>query len=121
MALHSDFPEIKKSDDFREWLGEQPPNISEGIAKNSTDVKWASRVLDLYKADKGLNKKRGRPRNSAAAEAVTATRTKTVSTNPDANKKVWTASEIRSLKSHEFEKYEAEIDQARIEGRIANG
>jgi len=121
LALHSDFPEIKKSKDFLEWLELQPPNISEGIAKNNTDVKWASRVLDLYKADKGLNKKRGRPKTEAAAEVVTKTRTKTVSTNPDANKKVWSSSEIRSLKPHEYEKYESEIDQARLDGRIVNG
>jgi len=121
LALHSDFAEVKKSEDFRTWLDEQPPSISDGIAKNNTDVAWASRVIDLYKADKGLNKKEARPRKSAAAESVTTTRTKTVATDANANKKVWAASEIRALKPSEFEKYEAEIDLARIEGRILNG
>ena len=121
LALHSDFAEVKKSEDFRTWLDQQPPSISDGIAKNNTDVAWASRVIDLYKADKGLNKKEARPRKSAAAEAVTTTRTKTVATNANANKKTWSASEIRALKPSEFEKYEAEIDLARIEGRILNG
>jgi hypothetical protein len=71
----------------------------------------------LYKADKGLNKKRGRPKRSAA-EAVTRTNAKTVSVNQDANKKTWTTSEIRKLKPHEFDKLEAEIDLANAEGRI---
>jgi hypothetical protein len=120
LALHPDFPEIKKSEEFIGWLDEQPPSISSGIIDNSSDVKWASRVLDLYKADKGLNKKRGRPKRSAA-EAVTKTNAKTVSTNQNENKKVWTTSEIRKLKPHEFDKLEAELDQANAEGRIVNG
>ena len=120
LALHPDFPEIKKSDDFKGWLDEQPPSIAEGVTGNSSDVKYASRVLDLYKADKGLNKKRGRPKRSAA-EAVTKTNAKTVSVNQDANKKTWTTSEIRKLKPHEFDKLEAEIDLANAEGRIVNG
>jgi hypothetical protein len=91
--------------------------------KNSTDVKWASRVLDLYKADIGTTK-RGRPRkqgNAAAAEAVTKTTAVNIATNANANKKVWTTSEIRRLKPSEFDRYEKELDQARIEGRIVNG
>ena len=120
LALHPDFPEIKKSDDFKGWLDEQPPSIAEGVTGNSSDVKYASRVLDLYKADKGLNKKRGRPRRSAA-EAVTKTNAKTVSVNQEANKKTWTTSEIRKLKPHDFDRLESELDLANAEGRIVNG
>jgi len=123
LALHNDFPEVKKSEEFKEWIKLQPPSIADGILKNSTDVKWASRVLDLYKADIGTTK-RGRPRkqgNAAAAEAVTKTTAVNIATNANANKKVWTTSEIRRLKPNEFDKYEKELDQARIEGRIVNG
>lgn len=123
LALHNDFPEVKKSQEFKEWIKLQPPSIADGILKNSTDVKWASRVLDLYKADIGITK-RGRPRkqgNAAAAEAVTRTTAVNIATNANANKKVWTTSEIRRLKPSEFDKYEKELDQARIEGRIVNG
>jgi hypothetical protein len=123
LALHNDFPEVKKSEEFKEWIKLQPPSIADGILKNSTDVKWASRVLDLYKADIGTTK-RGRPRkqgNAAAAEAVTKTTAVNIATNANANKKVWTTSEIRRLKPSEFDRYEKELDQARIEGRIVNG
>lgn len=123
LALHNDFPEVKRSEEFKEWIKLQPPSIADGILKNSTDVKWASRVLDLYKADIGTTK-RGRPRkqgNAAAAEAVTKTTAVNIATNANANKKVWTTSEIRRLKPSEFDKYEKELDQARIEGRIVNG
>ena len=126
LALHPDFSDIKKSDQFKEWLGKQPPSIADGITKNNNDVQYASRVLDLYKADTASTKKtRGRPSKKqleAAAEAVTRTTPVNVSTNnSDANKKVWTTSEIRRLKPHEFDKLEAELDQANAEGRIVNG
>ena len=119
IALHPDFPELKKSDDFKAWLEDQPPSIAEGVTGNSSDVKYAARVLDLYKADKGLNKKRGRPKGSAA-EAVTKTSAKTVAVK-DSNKKIWKTSEIRKLKPHEFAKLEEELDLANAEGRIVNG
>jgi len=122
LALHPDFSEIKKSEKFASWLQEQPPSLSDGITKNKEDVKWASRVLDLYKADTGSNKKVGRPskQQAAAAEAVTRTKGINVATDSNANKKVWTTSEIRRLKPHEFEKVESELDQAQAEGRIVN-
>ena len=119
IALHPDFPELKKSDDFKAWLEDQPPSIAEGVTGNSSDVKYAARVLDLYKADKGLNKKRGRPKCSAA-DAVTKTSAKTVAVK-DSNKKIWKTSEIRKLKPHEFAKLEEELDLANAEGRIVNG
>ena len=74
----------------------------------------------MYKADIGKTKKVGRPRKQQAdaAQAVTSTRSINVSTNSDANKKVWTTSEIRKLKPHEFDKLEAELDLANAEGRI---
>ena len=125
LALHPDFSDIKKSDQFKDWLGKQPPSIADGIVNNNSDVQYASRVLDLYKADTASAKKpRGRPSKkqlAAAAEAVTRTTPVNVSTNSDANKKVWTTSEIRKLKPHEFAKLEAELDLANAEGRIVNG
>ena len=33
-------------------------------------------------------------------------------------KKIWTTTEIGNLKPHQFEKFEKEIDLARLEGRI---
>ena len=120
LALHPDFSETKKSEGFASWLKEQPPSISDGITKNKDDVRWASRILDLYKADIGSTKKVGRSRKqqSAAAEAVTRTKGISVATNSNANKKIWTTSEIRKLKPHEFDKLEAELDLANAEGRI---
>ena len=118
LRLHPDFDELKATDQFLGWLEEQPQTLSDGIYKNNTDARWAARVVDLYKADAGLTKTKKSRRQESAADAVTKTVAKEVATNPDAGKKVFTASQIAKMKPWEFEKAEAEIDSARAEGRI---
>tara|TARA_E500000318_G_C3511013_1_gene192316 strand:+ start:63 stop:950 length:888 start_codon:yes stop_codon:yes gene_type:complete len=117
LRVHPDFQEIKTDEKFLQWLDEQPKSISDGIYKNNKDAKWASRVLDLYKADVGMQKEPKRTTKSAA-EAVRTTKAKEITTDANANKKVWKGSEIARLKPWEYEKVEAEIDVARREGRI---
>ena len=116
-TLHPDFTQIKTDEKFLEWLDQQPQSISDGIYKNNKDARWASRVLDLYKADVGMTKEPRKIKKSAA-ESVKTTKAKEISTDPDANKKVWKGSDIAKLKPWEFEKHEADIDLARKEGRI---
>ena len=120
LSLHPDFIDIKDSPEFLSWLDDQPASIADGIRKNRTDAKWASRVLDLFKIDNNISqKKRGRPKKSdveSAAEAVTKTEKVTVS--PEGEAKIWTSEEIAKLTPHQFEKLESEIDKASREGRI---
>ena len=118
LRLHPDFDELKGTDEFLGWLEEQPATIADGIYKNNTDARWAGRVVDLYKADKGLNKPKKSKRQSSAADAVTKTVAREVATDSDAGKKVFKASQIAKMKPWEFEKLESEIDSARAEGRI---
>ena len=117
LRLHPDFDELKSTKEFLGWLEEQPATIAEGIYKNNTDAKWASRVVDLYKADTGLAKPK-KKRQESAADAVTKTPAREVQTNPEAGKRVFKASQIAKMKPWEFEKMETEIDSARAEGRI---
>ena len=116
-SQHPDFQEIKTDEKFLQWLDEQPESISDGIYKNNKDARWASRVLDLYKADVGMNKEPKKTVKSAA-QTVKSTKAKEIVTDTNANKKVWKGSDIARLKPWEFEKVEAEIDLARNEGRI---
>ena len=118
LRLHPDFDELKSTDEFLSWLEEQPETLSDGIYKNNTDARWAGRVVDLYKADTGLNKPKKSKRQASAADAVTKTAAREVSTDSNANKRVFKASQIAKMKPWEFEKMESEIDSARAEGRI---
>ncbi len=117
LRAHPDFAELKADEKFLTWLEEQPSSIADGIYKNSTDSKWAARVIDLYKADTGLTKKK-KTKDASAADAVTKTPTRDVNTDAIGDKKIWKASQIAKMKPWEFEKMEAELDQARNEGRI---
>ena len=117
LTAHSDFNEIKDTPEFLEWLDGQPPSISDGVTKNNKDSKWAIRVLDLYKADKGLSKSKPKS-NVSAANSVTRTKAKSVNVDGNTDKKVWKASEIQKMNPAVYEKYEKEIDLAFKEGRI---
>ena len=119
LSAHPDFPELKKDEKFLKWLDGQPTSIADGIYKNNKDAKWASRVLDLYKADMGINtKQRRKSRDADPAVAVTRTAAKDIVSDASTDKKIWKASDIGKLKPWEFEKIESEIDSARAEGRI---
>ena len=130
--LHPDFEVLKESDVFLSWLDEQPASISDGIYKNNTDVKWAARVIDLFKADNDI--KTPKPRNKSkstkrsqsktsrndAAQAVTRTNSKMSLEQFQDDKKVWSVQEISRLKPWEYEKVEKEIDRAVREGRVVD-
>jgi len=117
-ANHPDFDSIKSDEKFLAWLDEQPDTISDGIYKNNTDARLASRVIDLYKADAGISKKKTTKANNDAASSVRAPKARDITTEQGGEKRIWKSSEIRSLKPHQFEKLEAELDLARNEGRI---
>ena len=119
LNAHPDFNELKSEEKFLSWLEEQPKSISDGIYNNNTDAKWAARVIDLYKADNniGTKKQTRSKKNEDAAAAVTRQQAKEVSTK-DKEGKIWKASQIAKMKPWEFEKFEAELDKARTEGRI---
>ena len=115
---HPDFDEIKTDEKFLNWLQEQPESISDGIYNNNTDARWASRVLDLYKADAGISKRKTSKAKADAATSVRAPKAREITSEQGGDKRIWKASEIRSLKPWEFEKRESELDSARQEGRI---
>jgi len=117
LKAHPDFVQLREDEKFLDWLDEQPASISNGIYENDTDHKWASRVLDLYKADVG-QKKRSKKSQEDAAAAVTVTSKTDVDTGDGSNAKIWTQREISQLKPHEFEKLEKELDRAAKDGRV---
>ena len=96
----------------------QPQSSQDWIYKNSSDGDLASRALDLYKRDIGLDSKASKPKkkksNKSAADMVS---TKTTAVEPKQDK-IWTEQEIARMSIAEFDKYEEEIGRAIHEGRI---
>ena len=118
LKLHPDFNDIRANDDFHAWAEQQDPTIQGWLYENTSNSKLAARAIDLYKADRGIGKARKEERDvkKEAAKAISKTKKSIDSEIP--KKKIWTATEISKLKPHQFEKFEKEIDLARLEGRI---
>ena len=119
LKMHPDFSDIRSQDDFHKWAADQDPTIQGWLYENTSNAQLAARAIDLYKMDTGqskLTKKEEKDVKKEAAKAISKTKKATDSDVP--KKKIWTTSEIAKLKPHEFEKFEKEIDLARLEGRI---
>jgi len=119
MERHPDFEDIKNSDDFHTWAKEQPSDIQKWIYENTSDANLASRALDLFKKDFGIDLPKtksssNKPTKGSAADMVS---TKTTSVDPQ-QEKVWSEKEIAAMSMAEYDKYESAINDAWQEGRI---
>tara|TARA_R100000388_G_scaffold62875_1_gene45901 strand:+ start:701 stop:1579 length:879 start_codon:yes stop_codon:yes gene_type:complete len=65
LSIHPDFEEIRNDPSFHDWADEQPDYIQTALYDNETDAKAAARAIDLYKADKGIKKKRKSSKSAA--------------------------------------------------------
>ena len=118
MERHPDFEDIRNSDDFHGWAKEQHASIQAWIYDNNNDADLASRALDLFKKDLGIEptktKSSSKQTRKSAADMVS---TKTTSVEPN-QEKVWSEREIAAMSVAEFDKYEKEISDAMQMGRI---
>ena len=118
MDRHPDFEDIRNSDDFHSWAKEQPDSIQKWIYSNADDADLASRALDLFKKDIGMDvppqEKSSSKTTQSAADMVS---TKTTTVEPK-QQKIWSEREIAAMSMDEFDKYEEEISNAMQEGRI---
>ena len=116
---HPDFDDIRNSDDFHGWAKEQPDSIQQWIYDNANDADLASRAIDLFKKDIGMDVPAKKTKSSSkqkksAADMVS---TKTTSVEPN-QEKIWSEKEIAAMSMAEFDKYESEISEAMQQGRI---
>ena len=96
---------------------EQPQSIQDWIYNNSDNPDLASRALDLFKKDLGIEatpKKTTSKKTKSAADMVS---TKTTTVEPK-SEKIWSEREIAAMSMAEFDKYESEISEAMQQGRI---
>ena len=115
---HPDFEDIRNSDDFHSWAKDQPKSIQDWIYSNADDADLASRALDLFKRDIGMDvptKEKSSSKPTKSAADMVSTKTTTVDPKQE---KIWSEREIAALSMAEFDKYEKEISDAMQEGRI---
>lgn len=118
---HPDFEDIRGDDGFHDWAKSQPEEIQNWIYNNPDNVGLASRAIDFYKMEMGMSindqpkTQSSRQKSKRNAADMVSTKTTTVDTKQP---KVWTRREIASLSMDDYDRYEKEIDQAVMEGRV---
>ncbi len=115
---HPDFDEIRGDEEFHDWAKQQPEQIQEWVYNNPDNVALASKAIDLYKLETGKSqtKQQSKPKPKGTAADMVSTKT----TNIDANSqpKIWTEREIAAMSLDQFDRFEDDIKQAMIEGRV---
>ena len=116
LKSHSDFNEIKVSDDFHEWAEEQPKWVQDAVYENADDPRSVIRVLDLYKVDKGMTKT---ARKQSEKDAATFVRTKTKTLlDDDTSGSYFSESQVDAMSDAEYEKNQDKILEAMRTGKF---
>ena len=113
---HEDFDDLRASDEFHNWVEEQPKWVQDALYENSDDPASVVRVIDLYKVDKGLTKTAKKAKAKDAASTVTK-RSKTEIDVEDAND-VIRESEVAKMSDKEFEANSDDINKAIRSGKF---
>jgi DNA repair exonuclease SbcCD ATPase subunit len=115
-AMHTDFDELRSSDDFHDWAGEQPKWVQDALYENQDDPKSVIRVIDLFKVDKGMDTKGKRQNTKDAASAIKTRRTAKPESSDTAGS--IRESDVQRMSSAEYEKKSDDIMEAIRSGKF---
>lgn len=116
MSFHPDFDSIRDSDEFHNWVEDQPKWIQDALYDNNNDAVSASRAIDLYKADKGIKTKKTSNSNDAA-KAI-GTRSQRNSPESDESNSYIKESQVAKMSAQQYEKRQEEIADAIRTGKF---
>ena len=112
LRYHPDFEDIRETDDFHNWVNEQPQSIQDALYENASDARTAARAIDLYKADKNITtKKKTKNTDKDAARSVNARNSRSKPDTSDGSKAIL-ESEVQKMSAQEYEKRSDEIMEA---------
>lgn len=111
MRLHPDFDVIRDSDEFHNWVEEQPKWVQDALYDNDADAISAARAIDLYKADAGIKTSKRSSSSKDAAKSV-GTRGTKASVDADGSGKTIRESDVQRMKPDEYERRQDEIAEA---------
>ena len=112
LRYHPDFEDIRETDDFHNWVNEQPQSIQDALYENANDARTAARAIDLYKADKNITtKKKTKTTDKDAARSVNARNSRSKPDTSDGSKAIL-ESEVQKMSAQEYEKMSDDIMEA---------
>jgi hypothetical protein len=113
---HSDFDELRDSDEFHNWVEEQPKWVQNALYENTDDAASVVRVLDLYKIDNGLTKADKKSKTKAAASLVD--RGSKTKVDPSETSDTIKESDIAKMSDKQYAKNAEKIQEAHRSGKI---
>jgi len=113
---HSDFDELVEDQTFHDWASEQPKLIQNALYEDPDDYQSVIRAIDLYKADKGMDKEGDKANALKAAGAVKARGAK--APVKEATQGKWSESKVAKLSFDAYAKHAEEIDAAMASGEF---
>ena len=117
MRLHPDFEDIRETDEFHNWVEEQPKWVQDALYDNDADAVSAGRAIDLYKADMGITTKKKSSKDKDAAKAI-GTRSERSSPESDETKSYIKESDVNRMTAQQYEKNADTIAEAIRTGKF---
>ena len=113
---HSDFDKLRDSDEFHNWVEEQPKWVQNALYENTDDAASVIRVIDLYKVDNGLTRSDTKNKRKAAASLVD--RGSKTKVDPTEMSDKIKESDIAKMRDMEYAKHADKITEAHRSGKI---
>jgi len=113
---HSDFDKLRGSDEFHNWVEEQPKWVRDALYENMDDPASVIRVIDLYKVDKGFTPQAKRAKSKDAAKSIS--KGSRTAVDPTEGGGSIRESEVAKMSPREFEAREEEIAKAMRTGKF---
>ena len=112
--VHEDFDDLRASDSFHDWADEQPKWVQDALYENADDPASVIRVIDLYKADKGMTPTARKEKTKEAAKTVKTSTTPQV--DPAEGGRKVRESDVAKMSDKEFEDNWEAIQKAQQTG-----
>ena len=114
--MHPDFDELRESDDFHNWAGEQPKWVQDALYENQDDPRSVVRVIDLFKIDNGMDLKSKKKSTKEAASQVKTKRSTKIDDEGVSGQIL--ESQVQKMSSREYEAKSEEIMEAIRSGKF---
>ena len=116
MKAHPDFEQIRETDEFHNWVEEQPKWVQDALYDNDNDARSAARAIDLYKADMGIAKSKP-AKDKDAAKSVYSKNSRS-RPQDDESSSYLKESQVQKMSPQQYEKMSDEIMEAIRSGKF---
>lgn len=117
LEIHPDFNTIRESDEFREWIEEQPKAFIAPLYTNVFDeeaVKAAAKVVSAFKVETGFGKKKPSKRDAAKSVSVS----ESPAPKEEKDDDLIYESDVQKMSISQYERMEKKINEAMRSGKF---